>query len=70
MSENFGKHVYGAGGAAGGAPITLTVPAAGMVASIAYDANTHQTSTRVVAAPVTPVDATGADTTWCVNCRR
>ncbi len=45
---------YGAGGARGGANISVTVPADGMITSISYDLATHVATTKVVRAGSAP----------------
>jgi hypothetical protein len=54
---------YGAGGAAGGANISLTVPADGMVVSISYVLGTHVATAKAVKAGSTP-DLTKQRAIW------
>ncbi|MGA8978029.1 MAG: pullulanase-type alpha-1,6-glucosidase, partial [Pedococcus sp.] len=54
---------YGAGGAAGGANLSVTVPADGMVTSISYDLATHEATTKVARAGSAP-DLTKQRAIW------
>ncbi|GAB3068444.1 pullulanase-type alpha-1,6-glucosidase [Pedococcus soli] len=54
---------YGAGGAPGGANLSVTVPAAGMITSISYDLATHVATTKVVRAGSAP-DLTKQRAIW------
>ena len=54
---------YGAGGAPGGANMSVTVPADGMVTSISYNLATHETTTKVAKAGSAP-DLTKQRAIW------
>ena len=54
---------YGAGGAAGGANLVVTVPSDGMITSISYDLATHEATTKVARAGSAP-DLTKQRAIW------